>query len=254
MMSSRYEFAASESAGKKVLEIACGSGQGLGLVRNAATSLVGSDVDPELLAQAKAHYRSRVSLIRQDAAALAFQNGSFDVVGLFEASYYLRDLSKCVDEIRRVLTPSGVALFVSANPEREDFIRSPYSHRYYSAGDFRDLLTKKEFDVMIEGAFPMTEGDAAANLGKHIRRTLARLGLVPRTLRGRALLKRVLYGRLEKLPAEVTVCSEDPAPRLEIDDRNSANFKVLYVTATKRSVEPDDSRRRDHVDSSTALA
>src|SRR5207244_13479287 len=89
MIATRYHVAADLARGKRVLELACGSGQGLGLVGRAAARLVGGGLSAPLLRQARVHYGGRVPLVRLSAESLPFAAGAFDVALCFEASYYI---------------------------------------------------------------------------------------------------------------------------------------------------------------------
>ena len=65
------------------------------------------------------------------------------------------------------------------------------------------------------------------------RRVLEGLGLVPRTLRGRARLKRLVYGRLLEVPAELPADFAPVAPVTPLALGPAAGFKVIYVSARK---------------------
>ena len=136
MLTSRYEYAASLANDRRVLEVGCAAGQGFGLLQKASRFLVGGDYSMPLLESAHRHYGTRVPLARLSVEALPFAADSFDLVLFFEASYYVPDMNAAFDEIARVLSPTGVVVFVNANPERPDFIRSPHSHHYHSAAEF----------------------------------------------------------------------------------------------------------------------
>ena len=238
MMATRYTWAAEVARGRRVLELACGSGTGLGLLASRAARVVGGDYSDVLLARARAHYRTRVPLVRLSADALPFSAGAFDLVLLFEASYYVPDMRKAFAEIARVLTPGGLALFANANPDRHDFIPSPHSVRYHNADAFRQGLSACGFDVRVEGAYPI-EPSSGGGLGSKIaplaRQVLQALGLVPKTLRGRARLKKLLGTHLRDTPAELPADFATVEPRHVLPDGPVVGYKVLYVTATKRA-------------------
>src|ERR1035437_3873434 len=101
----RYRFAMDFCQDKDVLEVACGSGQGLGYLALNAKRVVGVDIDKNLLALAEKQYQknSKIELFNADAHALPFQNSSFDVIILYEAIYYLSDPEKFMIEARRLL-------------------------------------------------------------------------------------------------------------------------------------------------------
>jgi SAM-dependent methyltransferase len=239
MMFTRYSVAADLAAGRRVLELACGGGNGLGLVGARARSLVGGDYSGPLIRMARGHYGDRVPLARLSAERLPFRDGSFEVVLFFEASYYVPDMEAAFDEVARVLAPGGTAMFVNANPERADFIHSPHSVHYHTADEFCAALTRRGFTVRVEGAFPVDPPATGAvpNLKGTVfgmaRQLLEGLHLVPRTLRGRARLKRLIFGRLRELPPELLPGYAPVEPRVPQAGGPVRSCKVLYITGTR---------------------
>ena len=234
MIYSRYSYAADVARGRRVLELGCGSGQGFGLVGQAATQLVGGDLSLPLLRAAHRQYGRRVPLARLSAEQLPFGAGVFDVVLCFEATYYVPRMDEAFREIARVLAPGGTVLFVNANPERPDFIKSPHSVHYHTGDEFRATLGALGFTVAIEASFPVQAGWGM----RWVRRRLEALGLVPRTLRGRARLKRLVYGKLERLPAELPAGFAKVYSRVQLAGGPATGFKVIYVTGRKQSSRP----------------
>jgi SAM-dependent methyltransferase len=232
MLYSRYQYTRSLGVGKRVLELACGSGQGLSLLARSAEWTVGGDIDPVLLKRAREHYGSSFPLVRLSAQDLPFTRGAFDVVLLLEASYYLPDGDGAFAEVLRVLAPGGLFVVVNANPERPDFIRSPLAVHYHTADEFRRTLAEQGFSVIVEGAFPL-ERNRTANLKATARNVLGRLGLAPRSLKARAILKRLAYGKLTAVPAEIPEDFGRIAERFVLPAGPIRDYKVLYVTAVK---------------------
>lgn len=239
MMYTRYHVAAAMSRGRRVLELGCGAGQGFGLLLATAAHVVGGDYSGPLLTQARRHYGARVPLVRLSADALPFASASFDLVLLFEASYYVPDMERAFDDIARVLAPGGQVLFVNANPERPDFITSPHSVHYHSADEFRAALAARGFAVETAGAFPEASRDRTAKdrtvavATSLARRALEALGLVPTTLQGRARLKRLLHRRMPLVPSELPAGFAEVAPRTPLEGGRQPGFKVLYVSGTR---------------------
>jgi SAM-dependent methyltransferase len=238
MMYTRYRVAAELARGKRVLELGCGAGQGFGLTASGAVSVVGGDFSSVLLRAARRHYGDRVPLARLSADHLPFRSAAFDVVLFFEASYYVGDMNRGFDEIVRVLAPGGAALIVNANPERPDFVRSPHSVHYHSADEFRAALGARGLQEQVEGAFPIhpAAGDSSAFLAAPLRlarRTLDLLGLVPRTLRGRARLKRLVLGKLVTVPPELGPGFGQVHPRDRVPLGPARRHKIIYVLAHK---------------------
>jgi len=239
MMATRYRVAAGLAAGARVLELGCGAGQGLGLLARSARSVVGADYSHALLAAGRAHYRARMPFVRLTAEALPFRAAAFDLVLFFEASYYVPDMAAGFRELARVLAPGGTVMLVNANPERPDFIRSPHGVRYHTADEFRAALAAHGLAVTTEGAFPVEgaeRGPVGALVGRVlglVRGVLEALGLVPRTLRGRARLKRLVYGKLREVPAELSEGFGRVHDRTVLAPGPARGHKVLYVTARK---------------------
>ena len=234
MLFSRYTYGAEAGAGGRLLEIGCGPGLGLGMLSSSAAFVVGGDYDSVLLKRARETYGSRIPLIRLDAQRLPFPDGFFDTVLFYEGSYYVPDMESAFDEIVRVLSSTGRTILVNANPERPDFIPSPFSVHYHKASEFRTALESRGFEVTIEGAYPVG-GETTLGWVLTIARRLARgLGLIPRTLKGRALLKRMLGRSMVAVPSEIPEDFGQPVSRIPIfPGEPSYGFKVLYITATR---------------------
>jgi ubiquinone/menaquinone biosynthesis C-methylase UbiE len=94
----RYHWAAHICADKDVLEVACGAGQGLGLLRTVSKSITAGDVSPEVLATAQKTYGTTIALSAFGAEELPFPDASFDVVLMFEALYYVPNVAQFFSE------------------------------------------------------------------------------------------------------------------------------------------------------------
>lgn len=242
MIATRYELAASYGRGRRVLELGCGAGLGFDLLGRDAALVVGADYSAELLGSAQQQYGSKFPLIRLSAENLPFDAGAFDVVVCFEMSYYIRDARQAFAEVHRVLAPGGVVLFANANPERPDFIRSPYSTHYHTGDEFRAELSRVGFSVNVHGAFPVSAASDKRSLMTAVlpvaRRILEALRLVPRTIEGRARLKRLIFGSLRRLPATLPPNFAPVATRAPVPPGAIRDYKVLFVTGTKTSLPP----------------
>jgi ubiquinone/menaquinone biosynthesis C-methylase UbiE len=239
MMFTRYATAASLAANRRVLELGCGAGQGFGLLTESATQVVGGDYSMALLKLAKKHFGFRVPLVRLSAEALPFNDSTFDLVLFFEASYYVRDMEKAFDDIARVLAPGGTVLFVNANPQRTDFIRSPHSVHYHTAEEFRAALRQRGFHVTLSGAFPAkalpsgARSHVVSSLISFARRMLEAVRLVPTTLKGRARLKKLLYSKMSVVPPELHAGFANIADIAPLDVHSPSDYKVIYVQGTR---------------------
>lgn len=235
-MLSRYRFAARYCKDKVVLEIGCGSGQGLGLLSQTADRIVGGDYTELLVRQARHHYNGRIPLLRLDAHTLPFRPDAFDTIILYEAIYYLENPALFIEECLRTLKPEGTILICNANKNLPDFNPSPYSYQYFSPVDFRELFNRYGMRVECFGDCRVDYDRPVSKLLSFIKRTLVRLDLMPKTMRGKLLLKRLVFGKLVELPAELLDDGEPMQEPVEIGiDDISKDYKVIYAVAVKPS-------------------
>ncbi len=236
MLYTRYHFAAAFCRGKEVLEAGCGAGQGLGYLARFAKKVTGVDIDAQNLKAPEAHYRKRenIELHCMDAQKMAFAGETFDVVILFEAIYYLNRPDLFLAECRRVLRKRGILLINTVNPEWQDFNPSPFSTRYFPARELRALLESYGFKVALYGAFPAQGSSVKSKMTSLLKRSARNLGLIPRTMKGKEFLKRIFFGRLAPIPAEV---AEDMAeygrPVPLLPDVAVPQYKILYAVGQK---------------------
>jgi len=234
MLEARYRWAAAHARGKDVLEAGCGTGIGLPMVADVAWSVQAGDVDANnLRAAAEACAgRCNIELRAFHAENLPFADESFDLLLLFEAIYYLADVRRFFKEARRVLRPGGILLIATVNPAWTGFNPSPFRTRYLSAGDLLTELAAAGFTARVQGAFQEATGWMAGATGM-VRRAAVALKLVPRTLRGKALLKRIFYGPLKPLPQRLAHGPGRSQVFSEMDCTAATTCRVLYVTAQK---------------------
>lgn len=232
-MCQRYYFAGQFCEGKEVLEIACGAGQGLGYLARRARRVVGIDIDDRVLAFARAHYGSRIEIRQMDGQTLGFADQSFDVVVHFEAIYYLPRPEQFASEVQRVLRPSGVLVVCTANKDLPDFNPSPFSHRYFGPPELVALLRPRGFEVECFGADavgPLTLGGQAL---RTLKRAAVQLDLIPKTMKGKELLKRMVFGSLVELPKEIHEGESVELPEPIASDRPDREHRVLFVVARR---------------------
>jgi ubiquinone/menaquinone biosynthesis C-methylase UbiE len=232
----RYHFASTFCQGKDVLEVACGAGMGLGYLEQVANRVVGGDIDEEILIYARGHYqgRNKIEIRQLDAQQLPFGDKSFDVVLFYEAIYYLAQPEKFIEEAHRVLRSKGVLIICSANKEWADFNPSPFGQKYFSAPEMFQLLGQKFSDIQIYGAFFAKEDSMKAKMISLIKRAAIKLHLMPRTMKGKQLFKRLFFGRLAPLPAEIEKGLAEYIPPLAISkESRNPQYRVLYAVAWK---------------------
>lgn len=237
MLDTRYGWAGEMAAGKEVLEVACGTGIGLGHLASRAKRVVGGDYDPKLARIAKEQYGGRIEVSEMDAQSLPFPDASFDVVLLFEAIYYLQRPELFVQEAHRVLRPDGSLLICSANCERPDFNVSPMSSYYLSASALHELLAREGFQPTIYAGFPIDPAGSGDRMRQLCRVIAVKLRLIPKTMKWKARFKRVFFGKLSSLPTALGEELSDRQPLTEVPvDQSAPNFKVLYALGKRNAM------------------
>lgn len=230
MIQTRYAEGATRARGRRVLEVGCGPGRGLGLLARAARQTVGGDYTLSLLRQASAHYGQRIPLVQFDAQALPFLDASFDLILMFEAIYYLPDAAQFVRECRRVLAPRGEVIICSANCESPGFTTSAFATRYFSARELHVLLSAEGFAAELRAAFETRRAGAVSRLVFLARRLAVALHVAPSTLTGREWLKRAFYGPLTPLAPEIAEGDAPIAALVPVDGQQPVRpYRVIYA-------------------------
>jgi len=232
----RYYWAARYCAGKDVFEVACGTGPGLGYLAQTARSVVAADISRPIVERARSHYGERFEILCLDATDSGLPQASFDVILIFEALYYIPDPQKFVAECRRLLRPEGLVLVSNANKDLFDFNRSPHSHTYHGVKELGDLFADFGFATEFFGSTPVGATSVRQRLLRPVKAALVRFNLMPRTMGGKKLLKRLVFGRPMRMPAEIT---SEMAPRETpvrlVPDRPDREHKVIYCKATLKA-------------------
>lgn len=101
-------------AGRRVLELAAGTGLVSKQVAASSASYIATDLSEKMLEQAmKGELPEQLSFMRADAAELPFEDGSFDAVIISNALHIIPKPERVLAEARRVLVPKGI--FIAPN-------------------------------------------------------------------------------------------------------------------------------------------
>jgi SAM-dependent methyltransferase len=231
----RTFVAASVSSEARVLDVACGTGAGIGAVHRVASSVVAGDLTMSLLGQAKSHYGDRIPFVHLDAQQLPFASDGFDTVIMLEAIYYLPDVPSFLIEVKRVLGQGGRLLVSTVNAEWDEFVPSAHSSRYYALSELHALLHDAGFTaVEAIGAFTTVPPPGIrSSVARLLRRGGRLMKYAPKTLGGRELLKKLFYGPLTPLPPEVELGTYSPLTHQVLDPTvRCTTHKILYVIAS----------------------
>ena len=241
-MCNRYYWAGQHCAGKDVVEVACGTGQGLGYLSRIVRGLEAGDYSDEILSIARRHYGKRIALRQFDAQDMPFADKSKDVIILFEAIYYLPDAEKFLRECVRILRPDGRVLIVTANKNLYDFNPSPYSYKYYGVVELNNLFAKYGFKTEFFGDISVGDISMRQKMFRPIKKLVVVLGIMPKSMAGKKFLKKIVFGNLVRMPAEIgpqidgDLKSKRDNPKITQIEQEKKNEPALY---RGRYVEPD---------------
>jgi SAM-dependent methyltransferase len=151
--------------GKRVLEVACGSGRVLAPLARANLDVVGVDVSPHMLALARAKLQNRANaeLIHADMREFTVGRSDFDLAIVAVKSFaYLTepgDQLKCLAQVHQHLRPGGLLAMDLLHPQPQ-WIAAPQ-------GSMRDdLLQHVEHDGF---TVSRVESVVATDLARQVR-------------------------------------------------------------------------------------
>ena len=144
----RYVFARPYVRGKRVLDIACGTGYVVGLMKCDADLVVGIDIDDEAVRQAASECGSNAAVLLGDGHRLPFGDETFDVVTTFETIEHLEDRSGYLAELKRVMCNQGVMVLSTPNAN----YTQPHDGRPENPFHVHEY-TPEELRAEIEGKF-----------------------------------------------------------------------------------------------------
>lgn len=143
----RYVFAGKYVVGKRVLDIACGTGIGTSyLLKAGAQSCVGLDIDERAIAYARTLYPGCTFSV-SDALQISLRDCSVDVVVSFETIEHVSDQVRFLMECHRVLRPEGLLICSTPNKKVYQWLgNNPFHVREFTLNEFKALLDTG-FDV-----------------------------------------------------------------------------------------------------------
>src|SRR5262249_56347735 len=98
--------------------------------------------------------RAGLEFVCADMFDLPFEDGAFEVVTCFEAIEHVEHPGRALDEIARVLAPSGTAIVSTPDKavysDAVDYTNEFHLHEFYEA-EFREELGKRFASVLLLG-------------------------------------------------------------------------------------------------------
>lgn len=160
-----------------ILDVACGSGDMIGLWQsmapkfNKTINIRGSDASEGMLKIAKQKYQS-VDFTHAKAQNLPYEDNSMDIISISYGIRNVVEVDKALDEFARVLKPNGVLLVLEFTKRQKggfvasvrDFylkhilpsvgglISKNYKAYKYLPNSIDDFFTKEEFENMLKNS------------------------------------------------------------------------------------------------------
>jgi len=150
----------------EALDVCCGTGAGVWMLRPLGKRIVGLDVSPGMLAEARRQLSTSspegadVELLQGDALELPFAS-RFDLVTSFGAFGHIlpRDEPRFVRGVQRALKPGGTFAFVTARRPRPFSWPWLFGRTYNAAAHIRNAIWRPEF-IMFYLTFVLPEVQA----------------------------------------------------------------------------------------------
>ena len=145
----RYHFATRWSAGRRVLDIACGEGYGSALLARNAAHVTGVDVSLEAVEHAHLAYTAvrNVEFSQGSCTRIPLPDESVDLVVSFETLEHIEEQEAFLDEIARVLAPDGVLLMSCPN-------KAEYTDKRHFENEFHvKELYREELEALVRSRF-----------------------------------------------------------------------------------------------------
>ena len=150
-----------------VLDVATGTGHTAFALAPHAARVVGADITPEMLAEARQLTErltiGNVDLYLANVMALPFGDGAFDIVTCRRAAHHFSPIRRALDEMWRVLKDGGRLVvddrsvpeddFVDATMNRLDVLHDASHVREYRPSEWRELLADACFTVDVLEAY-----------------------------------------------------------------------------------------------------
>ncbi|WP_046758025.1 class I SAM-dependent methyltransferase [Kordia jejudonensis] len=122
-----------------VLEIGCGEGYGVELLYKNASQLTLIDKSPYTAEIIKEKYPKATIIQEKIPPLTTFADNSFDVIVSFQVIEHIKEAALYLEEIARVLKPSGKA-YISTPNALKTIARNPWHYKEYTFESLSDLF------------------------------------------------------------------------------------------------------------------
>lgn len=233
-----YEFTKKFVSNKRVLDLGCNVGRGLGILSETSKQIVGLDINEEAVKIAKKNYRfnKKIKLLNGDIEKIDFSIGKFDIILIFQ-TIYLVNVEKAIRNIKKLLNKNGQIIILSINPDRPDFNPAIYARKYHKIDELVNLLKKHGFKSFIYGSIHDDDMIYRGKLNKFIkiiRIIFSKIKIIPKNYKIKKILKRVFYGKLLNIPNDIRDVKNIKfiEPKI-LNDKNLYKNYISYYLVSK---------------------
>ncbi len=121
----------SQTQGKKVLEVGCGTGIWMQFLLPEVKSIEGIDISPGMVKEAQ---KKGLQAKLGSAELIPYPNGSFDFIFSYRVLPHVPNLKKALTEIKRVLRDGGkaIVMFYNKNSMKKIFLGQKMEDKVYT--------------------------------------------------------------------------------------------------------------------------
>ena len=231
-MRHRYSWAKDLINRDKIgLELCCGSGQGLKIISESLEKLYAVDITESLIDQAKKNSPDNVIFSKKDGITFLenSENDFYDFIIMFECIYYFESLERLIDLAKKSLKPGGLILLTWPNPLKKDFVKCDHTYCYPLLKDLKNFSKNKSFKIEFYGFEALTQKSLLKSLKSKIKTLAVKFNLIPKTQKGRVLLKRIFQGKMINMPSTLKYLTIDKSSLIKINDDKDLQKKEPLV-------------------------
>ena len=238
-MRHRYSWAQDNIEKKsKVLELCCGSGQGISILIEKSNVVDILDVTENLLKNAIINNPKIRNSFYKDAITFLKENEEiYDFIVIFEALYYFDDLKELITLAKKSLSKNGKIFLTWPNPLSTGFQKCKHTYLYPTFKDFIELFgSKMQNKFEIFGLNYPKRNNFRTKLKAKIKEFALKLNLMPKTQKGKTFLKSIFEGKLINMPNNLNYLSNSSNDLFKLendDDITNLDPIVLYAIIKK---------------------